>query len=191
MPYNATSRKGVMRGQVDRAFLQAHKEGKVRVAIGRAADFYGPRVTNSSFGYTVFPAVLNEKPAQVLGNMRLPHVYSYIKDVARGLATLGAHEEALGKEWLLPAAPAISVREMLDLVQDELGMPVRALSIPKIAVQAVGLFNPTIRELVEMFYQYTEAQIIDSSKFEAAFGWKATPLKQGIRETVDWFQKNK
>ena len=190
-PYNATSRKGMMRAQVARDFMQAHKEGKVRVALGRAADFYGPRVTNSSFGYTVFPAVLNGKPAQMLGNIQLPHAYSYIKDVAQGLATLGAHEEALGKEWLLPVAPAVSVRQMLDLVQDEISTSVRAQAIPKIAVQAVGLFNPTMRELVEVFYQYTEAQIVDSSKFEAAFGWKATPLKEGIRETVEWFRKSK
>jgi len=190
-PHNATSRKGMMRAQVIREFMKAHKEGKVQVALGTAADFYGPRVTNSSFGYTIFPPILSGKPAQALGNINLPHAYSYIKDVARGLATLGAHEEALGKQWLLPVAPAVSTRQMLDLVQEELGAPVRVQTIPKIGVQAIGLFNPTMRELVEVFYQYTEAQIVDSSKFEAAFGWKATPLKEGIRETVEWFRNDK
>jgi len=189
-PYNATSRKGMMRAQVARDFLKAHKEGKVRVALGRAADFYGPGVTNSSLGYTVFPPIMAGKPAQVLGNINLPHSYSYIKDVARGLATLGEKEEALGQEWLLPVVPAVSVRKMLDLVQEDLGSPVRTQAIPKFAVQAIGLFNPTMRELVEMFYQYTEAQIVDSSRFEAAFGWKATPLEDGIRETVAWFRQS-
>jgi len=188
-PYAATSRKGRMRAEVARRYLQAHRDGTVQVALGRAADFYGPRVYNSSFGSTVFPPALAGKAVQVLGNINLPHCYSYIKDVARGLATLGEREEALGREWLLPVATTATVREMLRLVGDALGRPVKIMAAPKAVIQAMGLFNPQMRELVEVFYQYTEPQIVNSQQFEAAFGWQATPIDQGIRETVAWFQQ--
>lgn len=186
-PYAAVSRKGRMRAETARKYLQAHQEGRIQVALGRAADFYGPRVLNSSLGGFVFPAAVAGKPAQVLGNPRLPHAYSYIGDVARGLAALGERPEALGT-WLLPVAPAVSTREMVRLIGKALGHPVGLLALPKFVIQAAGLFNPQMREMVEMFYQYTEPQIVDSSRFEAAFGWKATPPAEAIPATVAWFR---
>lgn len=187
-PHAATSRKGRMRAETVRRYLQAHRDGTVQVALGRAADFFGPRVLNSSLGSTVFPPALAGKAAQVLGNVNLPHSYSYIRDVARGLATLGERPEALGREWLLPVAPAATTREMIRLIGEALGRPVKIMAIPKMMIQAMGLFNPTMRELVEMFYQYTEPQIVDSRRFEETFGWGATPLAEAIPATVDWFR---
>ncbi len=187
-PHAATTRKGRMRAESTAKYLKAHGDGIVQVALGRAADFYGPRVRNSSLGYLVFPPALAGRPAQVLGNVNLPHAYSYMGDVARGLATLGERPEALGRAWLLPVAPAVSTREMLRLVGDAVGHPVKIQAIPKLAVQTMGLFNPTMREMVEMFYQYTEPQIVDSCRFENTFGWKATPVAEGIANTVSWFK---
>jgi nucleoside-diphosphate-sugar epimerase len=187
-PHAATTRKGRMRSQVARKYLQAHRDGTVQVALGRAADFFGPRVFNSALGERVFPPALAGKPAQVLGNVNLPHSYSYIKDVARGLATLGERLEALGREWLLPVTPAVTTREMIRLISEAIGHPVRIQALPKLMVQAAGLFNPQMREMVEMFYQYTEPQIVDSRHFEEAFGWGATPAAEAIQQTVDWFR---
>lgn len=41
-PHAATTRKGRMRAQVAENYLQAHRSGTVQVALGRAADFFGP-----------------------------------------------------------------------------------------------------------------------------------------------------
>ena len=49
----------------------------------------------------------------------------------------------------------------------------------------VRLFNGIIRESVEMLYQNDSDYLFDSSKFEKAFDFKATPYSQGIRETVE------
>lgn len=187
-PHAAVSRKGRMRAAVAETYFQAHRESRIQVALGRAADFYGPRVLNSSLGSFVFPAAVAGKTVQVLGNPRLPHAYSYIGDVARGLATLGERPDALGREWLLPTAPAVSTREMIRLIGQALGHPVRSIALPKIVIQAAGLFNPQMREMVEMFYQYTEPQSVDSRRFEETFGWSATPPAEAIPVTVAWFQ---
>lgn len=103
MPHHATSRKGRLRAELAWGYLQAHRVGKVPVAIRRAADFLGPRVLNSALGQYVFPAMFSGQPVLTLGNIDLRHSYSYVPDVAKGLATLGAQEEALGRDWLLPA----------------------------------------------------------------------------------------
>ena len=187
-PHAGTTRKGKMRAQVAADYLRAHREGGVKVALGRAADFFGPRVFNSSLGDRVFPPVLAGKAAQVVGDPGLPHSFSYMKDVARGLATLGERPEALGRDWLLPVAPAVSTREMVRRIGEAAGRPARVQAIPKLAIQAMGLFDPQMREFVEMLYQYTEPQIVDSRRFEKTFGWSATPLAEAIPATVAWFR---
>lgn len=188
--YAATTRKGQMRARVAETYLKTHREGKVRVSLGRAADFYGPRVFNSALGQSVFPPALAGKPVQLLGNIDLLHSYSYMGDVARTLKLLGEREEALGKVWHVPVVtPPVTQREMVQQIGKVLGKPVHIQTFPKIAVQATGVFDPAMRELVEMFYQYTEPQIVDASAIEQAFGLRATPLDEALSTTIEWYQK--
>ncbi len=53
-----------------------------------------------------------------------------------------------------------------------------------------GLFIPEAKESVEMMYEFDQPFVVDSSKFEQTFGMKATPLKESIRETVQWYQRH-
>jgi nucleoside-diphosphate-sugar epimerase len=42
-PYAAHTKKGKLRARMARALLAAHAAGDVRVAVGRASDYFGPR----------------------------------------------------------------------------------------------------------------------------------------------------
>lgn len=192
-PYAATSRKGRLRAELAWGYLQAHRTGKVRVSIGRAADFFGPRVLNSSLGQYVFPAALSGQPVLTLGNIDLAHSYSYMPDIAKGLAVLGEREEALGRAWHLPVPPIITTREILQHIGKELGLG----QLPQIftvstieQARAANVFDETFaREYEELFYQYTEPQIVDSSTIEQAFGLQATPWGEALRNTIRWYQE--
>lgn len=189
-PFRATTRKGRMRAQLADEYLKAHRDGKVQVTLGRAADFYGPRVRNSTLGDRVFPQALAGKRLQLMGNVDLPHSYSYIGDVARTLAVLGEHKEAYGRAWHVPVTPAaMSQRTMVQLIGRELGKPVRILALPKLAIRAFGLFDPFMREFVEMFYQYQEPQIVDASAIAHTFGVTATPVEEAVGNTIDWYRQ--
>ena len=190
LPYASTTRKGRTRAKMSEELLAAHQKGQVRVAIGRASDFFGSGVRRSAMGEQVFYPALVGKLVRVLGNPDLPHTYSYIPDVGRGLVMLGERDEALGQAWHLPSAPTVSTRRFLELVFAEAGQPLRLQSTPKWLIQGLGLFNPNIRELVEMFYEFEEPFILDHSKFERTFGNQATPLAEAIRTTVSWFRQN-
>nr|BBH87999.1 epimerase [Thermosporothrix sp. COM3] len=190
MAHRATSRKGRLRAELMWGYLQAHQVGKARVVIGRAADFFGPRALNSSLGQYVFPAALSQQPVLVLGNIDLPHSYSYMPDIARSLIILGERNEAHGKEWLLPVAPVTSTREVIRLIEQELGYPLHLFSVPSVGfAHEQGIFDQAFaEEYSELFYQYTEPQIVDSSAFEQAFGLHATPLKEALTTTIRWYQ---
>jgi hypothetical protein len=55
-------------------------------------------------------------------------------------------------------------------------------------VRALGLVNPMMRELAEMSYQFDEPFILDTSKYQAAFGAGGTPLAAAITATVAWYR---
>lgn len=185
-PWRAVAAKGRLRADLDRRYLDAHASGRVQVTLGRAADFFGPRVFNSSLGAAVFPAALTGETALAMGDIDLPHSYSYIRDVAAGLALLGDRPDAAGRVWHLPTAPAATTRQVHELIAELAGRPlsVDVLESPR----PWGPFDDAfMAEYAELFYQYLEPQVMDSTAFEEAFGVRPTPLADALAETVAWY----
>jgi nucleoside-diphosphate-sugar epimerase len=48
---------------------------------------------------------------------------------------------------------------------------------------------PVLREFPELMYQYERRFVMDTSKFEAAFGpFLVTPYEDALRTTLAWFR---
>ena len=90
--------------------------------------------------------------------------------------------------WHLPGPETATTREILDLVAADVGHPVGVRSLPKLAVRALGVFNPTIRELVELSYEFDAPFVLDTTKYESTFGAAGIPLSTAISATVAWYQ---
>jgi nucleoside-diphosphate-sugar epimerase len=170
-----------------RELLAAHQAGQVQVAIGRASDYFGPRGgPQSNLGDRVFPAALTGKTATTLGNLDQPHTYTYIPDIGEGLAVLGEHPDAPGQVWHLPNDPDTrSTRQLVDTVYQHAGQPrTKVRAIPPLMLRGLGLVNPTVRELVEMQYQFEEPFIVDSTKIATKLGVHATPIDEALADTL-------
>jgi len=189
LPYAPNTRKGTVRARMSEELIEAHKSGKVRVAVGRASDFFGPRVLTSAAGEQVFGRAVAGKSAQVAGDPDQPHTYTYAPDIGRGLVVLGEREEALGRAWHLPSSETVTTRRFVETIFEEVGKPARVQVAPKILLRAIGLFNPPLRETIEMLYEFEEPFVVDHSAFERTFGMHATPLRDAIRETVRWYRQ--
>ncbi len=103
--------------------LGAADAGRVRIAIGRASDFFGAGVTETMLGERVFANALAGKRADFLGNPDLPHTHSYVPDVAAGLAysvPTSAPWAACGT-W--PGPETATTRYVLELIAGEVGTP--------------------------------------------------------------------
>ncbi|WP_431993799.1 NAD-dependent epimerase/dehydratase family protein [Streptomyces albogriseolus] len=186
-PWRATTAKGTMRAALDEGYLTAHNEGRAKVTLGRSADFVGPRVLNSTLGGAVFPAALTGGEVLALGDIDLPHSYTNILDVARGLATLGENPEGDGRVWHLPTAPARTTREILGILRDLVGRPLRTVTMEQ--PRAFGPFDETfMNSYAELFYQHNEPQIMDSTAFQQKFGVEPTPIETTVAQTVEWYQ---
>jgi nucleoside-diphosphate-sugar epimerase len=191
LPYAANTRKGTVRARMSQELIEAHKSGRVRVAIGRASDFFGPRVLASAAGEQVFGRAVEGKSAQVAGDPDQPHTYTYAPDIGKGLVILGEREEALGQAWHLPSPETLTTRQFVEMIFEEVGKPARVQAAPKIVLRALGLFNPAIRETIEMLYEFEEPFVVDASRFEREFGGQATPLREAIQRTVQWYREER
>jgi nucleoside-diphosphate-sugar epimerase len=189
LPLAATTGKGRTRAAMTAELLAAADAGRVRIAIGRASDFFGAGVTQgSTLGERVFGNALAGRRADFIGNPDLPHTYSYVPDIAAGLATLGTDARAAGQVWHLPGPPTVTTRELLDLVAAEIGHQVGIRSVPKLAVRALALASPMMRELAEMSYQFDQPFILDTSKYQSTFAAGGTPLADAIAATLAWYR---
>lgn len=56
-------------------------------------------------------------------------------------------------------------------------------------LKLVGLFSPPVREVNEMLYEFTAPFVMDSSRFQKAFGMAPTPHVEGVRRTLAWFRE--
>ena len=186
-PWRATSAKGRMRAELDEHYLAAHREGRARVVLGRSADFFGPRVLNSSLGGAAFPAALTGGEVMALGDIDRLHSYTYVGDVAAGLATLGEHPEADGRVWHLPTAPARTTRQVHEMIEERVGQPLQVVVLDE--PRPYGPFDEVFMdEYAELFYQYFEDQVMDSSDFQKTFGIGPTLLGEALDTTLDWYR---
>jgi nucleoside-diphosphate-sugar epimerase len=188
LPSLAQGPKGRTRARMAQSLLQAHEAGRVQVAIGRSADFFGPGVTDSYVGRQLFEAALAGKRFGGLMDLDAPHTFTFIDDFARSLVTLSEREEALGKAWHVPSAPTISTRQFVTMVYEQADRTPRFQVAGRSLVAFMGLFNPMMRELKEMLYQFDRPFVMDASHFQQQFGASPTPHDEAIRQTLDWYR---
>jgi nucleoside-diphosphate-sugar epimerase len=190
LPYAAQTRKGKVRAEMSEALLAAHRAGKVRVAMARGSDFFGPGVLGSALGErTILPA-LQGKAAEITGALDQPHSYTFIRDFGEAMAMLGERDESLGQAWHVPNAPALTQGKLIELFFQEMKKPVKVRRMGKLMMAFGGLFVPEAREMVEMMYEFEKPFVVDASKFIQAFSDIATPFQASIKTTVNWYRKH-
>jgi nucleoside-diphosphate-sugar epimerase len=189
LPHNTHTRKGKTRSDMSKSALEAHHSGKIKVAIGRGSDFFGPWGLSSSLGERAFYPLLQGKAAQLVGRLDIPHTHTYIPDFGKALVTLGARSEADGQVWHVPNdMPRITQGDMIKMFAEAAGVEQKMNSMGKLMMWIGGLFIPEAKESIEMLYEFEKPFIVDSSKFEKTFGMKATPMREAIKETVAWYK---
>lgn len=185
-PVAPRSKKGALRAEAAGLMLEAGRRGDLRVAIGRAADFFGPKTPYGSiFGERFYRRVLAGKPGECFGDPDLPHSYSYTPDVAAGLVALGTAPGARGV-YVLPVQPAETTRQVMGRFYRELGRDLGVSRVPTLVLRGMGLFSPIVRELVEMVYQWQQPYALDDTRIRAELGVEPTPWPAAVAATLSW-----
>lgn len=184
-----TTRKGRVRKVVADMALQAHAAGRVRVVIGRSADFYGPGAINSFFYIQFLENLLAGKKPMTLLPQGPRHTYAYTLDNGRALVRLALDDGAYGSVWHLPTGPAVTVEEMADHFRKALGRDFIVSHLPSFMISLLGIFSRPIREVAEMDYQFRQDYVLDWSRFADRYpDFRPTPYLEGVKSMVDYFR---
>jgi hypothetical protein len=78
-----------------------------------------------------------------------------------------------------------TTRQLVDMAYGAAGQARGKLrAMPPLLLRAVALVNPTMRELLEMQYQFDEPFIVGSSKITNKLGVEATPIGNALARTL-------
>ncbi|HTX55963.1 MAG TPA: NAD-dependent epimerase/dehydratase family protein [Candidatus Acidoferrales bacterium] len=188
-PHRPATKKGRYRLAQEQLVLQANGDA-MRTLIVCLPDFYGPNAENSVANYFITEAIAG-KPATFIGPLNVEREFIYVPDAAEPLLRLATLDDVYGRYWNLGGVAPITGAEFVRLVFAELGKPERVRAVPKIALRALGLFNPLMREFVEMYYLYDSAFILDDSALRAKLGnVTKMPYAEGVRRTIASISSN-
>jgi nucleoside-diphosphate-sugar epimerase len=180
-PVNPCSKKGEVRAQVAGMLLDAVARGDIEALIARSADFYGPGAVSFATA-TVVPNFHQKRRAMWFCNDRVRHSLTYAPDAARATALLGNSDSAYGRVWHLPTdREALTGRDYLGMCAAAFGARPEYTVLSPWMVRMAGLFDPIVRESVEMLYQYEQEYLFDSTDFQETFPFKTTRYADGIK----------
>ena len=169
--------KGRMRKEQEDILMNSGLEW----SILRLPDFYGPDVV-SSLLHDIFVAAATGRTANVIGPADVPHEFAFVPDVGPVVTKLLETPGAFGRAWNLGGAGTITQYHLAELA---FGGKPRLRVAGKLMLRLLGLFNPLMRELVEMHYLQTDPLIVDDTALTALLGPIAkTPYPDGIAQSV-------
>lgn len=185
-PRAATTFKGRMRTAQEDVILRAHADGKIAATILRLPDFYGPDCGALSFLYLAFKAAASGGTADLIGPIDTPHEFVFVPDVGPVVVDLAAKPEAYGTWWNLAGPSVTTQRELVNAIFARAGRTPKLRVLNKLALRALGIFSPLLREFVEMHYLQTTPVLLDDRALHRLIGSiRKTSYADGIALTAD------
>jgi nucleoside-diphosphate-sugar epimerase len=180
--------KGRMRKEQEDLVLSADGSGKIRGTILRLPDFYGPGI-DKSFLASAFQAAVKGGRAQLVGPIDTPHEFVLVPDVGPVALALAEEPLAYGRAWHFGGPGTITERAFVERIFQEAGREPKLIVANKTILRLMGLFNPLMREMVEMNYLFQTPVIMDDSAIHELLGnIHKTSYEDGIRETLQFYQ---
>ena len=184
-PRNPLAFKGRMRKEQEDLVFAADNPKGMRTAILRPPDFYGPD-SELSYVRAIFDAALKGGTANVIGPIDTPHEFIFVPDLAETLIALAEKEEAYGKAWNVAGPGLTTTRQFAEMVFATVHQKPRLRVAGKFMLRVLGLFNPLLREVVEMHYLWTTPVKLDDTHLRQLLpNLHKTPYAEGIRATID------
>ncbi|MEK5039761.1 SDR family NAD(P)-dependent oxidoreductase [Sporosarcina sp. FSL K6-3457] len=175
------------------------KKGKIRLAmenklkashvpslIVHFPDFYGP-FAESTMLYETLKNVVQHKSANFVGSTHVAREFVYTFDGAKAMVELALRENTYNQNWNIPAVYPITGEELIKIIREETGYQKSIRPVSKTMIRFIGMFQPFMREVVEMMYLTETPVILSGQKYEAEIGAvPATSYQEGIKATLGW-----
>ncbi|MFC7490827.1 MULTISPECIES: NAD-dependent epimerase/dehydratase family protein [unclassified Knoellia] len=184
LPDRPSSVKGAIRMRMWQDLLAAVESGRISGAVAvRGSDYVG--AGPSLVSLLVYARAAQGKRAFVPADLDAPHTWTNPGDAGRLLVEAALDPQFHGRYWLVPSAPAVSVRVLAERAGTIAGWPpVRLSHLPRLAVQGAGVFSSMAKATLEMAYQFHRPFLVDASETAERFGGGFTPLDESLVQNL-------
>jgi nucleoside-diphosphate-sugar epimerase len=183
-PLEPCSRKGRFRKEQEDLVFEANDPSGLRTLVLRPADYYGPGAPNSAPAFAL-KAALAGKSADILGPDTTPHEYLFVPDLAPIVADLFERPAAFGTAYNVAGSGVTTTRAFTQQLLRAARLEPRFRVAGPALLRALGLFDPVMRELVEMNYLQSTPVLLDDAKLRAVLpDMRKTAYADGIAQTV-------
>ncbi|MDP1418167.1 SDR family oxidoreductase [Peribacillus simplex] len=182
-PKQPHTKKGKIRVEFEKLiFSQKWKNAKALIV--RLPDYYGATSQNSYLQPTLNGLAAN-KMTVFIGDLKTPREYVYLPDAAKMIVEIAEKDDSYGEDWNIPGPGLISGNEIIQIARQVTGQKKMVLPLTKNIIQILGIFNPFMKEVVEIMYLTKEGFILNGEKYENRIGSiPKTPYKEGMEETL-------
>ena len=186
-PHAAHTKKGQIRMEMEEMLALAKKDEGLDYTIIRMPDFYGPYVING-FSEQLFINAIKGKTMRWVGNLDVELEMIFIEDGGEAMVKAALSKQSNGEVFNIPGYGITSSRKFLQEIVDLAGSKSRFSTINSdLFFKIFGLFNPVVKELVEMLYLKREKLILTGDKFiDKIAPLPSTNYSAGIQKTISW-----
>jgi len=184
-PLQPCSKKGEIRAEVIRILMEAVEKKGLMGLIARSADFLTLEENKGIIRPLLYDRMIKHQRAQWICNAHVIHNFSYLPDLGKGTALLGTTPDVMQQVWNLPTDPTpMTGVDWIRMMAEEMPTSEKYTTISAGMIKFLGVFIPSMRELVEMLYQYDRDYFFDSSKFNRYFNYIPASPREAIQEML-------
>ena len=167
-PYSAT------KIGADRIAESFYRSFNTPVTIVRPFNTYGPRQSARAVIPTIITQLLSGVEEIRLGSLHPTRDFNYVKDTVTGFIDIAESEKTIGEEINIASQQEISIGQLAQMIIDEIKPSARVIS------DDIRL-RPEKSEVDRL--------LGSNAKIRKLTGWQPEiSLKQGLRETIEWFK---
>lgn len=181
------------KGRIREELITARRAHPAQTVSVVASDLLGPTGMTGGAAVacaTVLQPLAAGSRAYLPGNPNLPHSLTFTPDLARAMIVAAENVDALtqgGHDGVVhaPTNAPRTMAELADLASAVLGIrPRTTITIPRLALRAVGLVDRTMRELSAIEDLWYRPCVLEPGVLTTEFGLSPTPWDEAVRATL-------
>lgn len=184
-PQRPQTPRGAIRVRQEEMLEKAAREGRFQIIVVRAGDFFGPESTGDWFDQAILLEAGKGKVNR-MGDPDVGHAWAYLPDLARTFVAVAERRDQLGSfERFHFGGHYVTHGQLTAAIQAAAPVPLKQAALPWIVLQAMGLTNGVMREVVKMRYLWNNPMQLVDPRLDALLGSDfGTSFEEAIAATV-------